>query len=186
MSNRGKYSTGTNWGSCRSHKFCPKGQYISTVGQSFRDNSCSSCPSGKYSSFRGNARVCCTNGFPYSSLGTRCSTTRCSAGTEVASTHTSCVDINECSRNLDKCHRDVNCVNTLGTYQCKCPVGFVFNTDTNLETITFGTTAFTENRACIKQPLQREIQTTSTSLKIDLDNNNNKNVNRYTKYQVAS
>lgn len=36
-------------------------------------------------------------------------------------------DINECAENLDDCHPDADCINTIGSYQCRCRPGFTGN-----------------------------------------------------------
>ena len=36
-------------------------------------------------------------------------------------------DINECAEDLDDCHPDADCTNTIGSYQCRCRPGFTGN-----------------------------------------------------------
>ncbi|XP_022790332.1 fibrillin-1-like isoform X2 [Stylophora pistillata] len=35
-----------------------------------------------------------------------------------------CSDIDECSNDVDKCHPEADCANTLGSYNCSCNLGF--------------------------------------------------------------
>ena len=34
------------------------------------------------------------------------------------------VDINECTQNLDDCHQFATCTNTVGSFECRCNVGY--------------------------------------------------------------
>ena len=34
------------------------------------------------------------------------------------------IDINECERNLDNCHENASCINTIGWFYCDCKDGF--------------------------------------------------------------
>ena len=34
------------------------------------------------------------------------------------------VEIDECAEDLDNCHVNANCINTAGSYQCRCKSGF--------------------------------------------------------------
>ena len=33
------------------------------------------------------------------------------------------LDINECERKTDECHKKANCTNLIGSYSCACPSG---------------------------------------------------------------
>ena len=35
-----------------------------------------------------------------------------------------CVDINECNAGTDRCDENALCFNEMGTYQCRCKVGY--------------------------------------------------------------
>lgn len=37
------------------------------------------------------------------------------------------IDINECQRNTDRCHRQATCTNTAGSYTCACNTGYQGN-----------------------------------------------------------
>jgi len=37
------------------------------------------------------------------------------------------LDIDECVKGLDTCHTNAYCINTLGSYTCKCYNGYVEN-----------------------------------------------------------
>ena len=34
------------------------------------------------------------------------------------------LDINECALNTDNCHNFANCSNTVGSFQCRCNIGY--------------------------------------------------------------
>lgn len=34
------------------------------------------------------------------------------------------LDINECLKNKNNCHKQADCFNTIGSYKCKCIAGF--------------------------------------------------------------
>jgi hypothetical protein len=38
-----------------------------------------------------------------------------------------CIDVDECSRHLDNCARKSQCINTIGTFSCKCNHGYTGN-----------------------------------------------------------
>lgn len=47
------------------------------------------------------------------------------------------VDINECSNNTSICGLNGNCTNIVGSYQCSCPTGYRFDSQTCVGTFTF-------------------------------------------------
>ena len=34
------------------------------------------------------------------------------------------LDVNECDTGIDSCHMNATCINTIGSYDCKCDHGF--------------------------------------------------------------
>ena len=38
-----------------------------------------------------------------------------------------CLDIDECSSDVDDCHNDANCTNTAGSFTCTCREGYTGN-----------------------------------------------------------
>ncbi|XP_071453239.1 hemicentin-2-like [Hetaerina americana] len=51
-------------------------------------------------------------------------TNRCPDGYNSDEENLHCVDIDECSDDLSKCHETQRCKNEMGSYQCLCPEGF--------------------------------------------------------------
>lgn len=35
-----------------------------------------------------------------------------------------CAEINECAANLHSCHENAECINTIGSYTCRCKDGY--------------------------------------------------------------
>jgi len=73
----------------------------------------------------------------------------CECGTGFAfSTVHGCLDINECETAINDCATEANCTNTVGSYTCKCPLGFTGDGKTCTATITIyrgGGKIYTEN-----------------------------------------
>jgi hypothetical protein len=40
--------------------------------------------------------------------------------------NSTCIDIDECSETPSRCNYNQNCINTIGSYECKCKSGYAY------------------------------------------------------------
>jgi Calcium-binding EGF domain/EB module len=67
----------------------------------------------------------CTDSSQCTTENTECVDGKCACKSGFTPRRGNCININECERSFrNDCHRDADCVDTEGSYQCSCKVGF--------------------------------------------------------------
>lgn len=104
-------------------------QGLRCAGVAYHENSIDCTDGAPYTGCWGSTPTACCQ-YPMSdhagagagrSASWTCQST-CPDGSELAGD--TCVDIDECARNLDDCGADATCINQIGAFRCVCDIGY--------------------------------------------------------------